>query len=76
MLEITRLVLGLLIALVHKPLADFITEQDAQLVALFRQRGVTLPASLGRDTSRNLFFAMGILVAAIQLVRLYLLIHP
>ncbi len=76
MLEITRLALGLLIALFHRPLADFITEQDAQLIALFRRRGVTIPDTLRRDTSRNLFFAMGIFVAMVELVRIYLLSHP
>ncbi len=75
MLEITRLVLGLLIAFFHKPLADFIAEQDAQLVAMFRQRGVTIPDTLKRDTSRNLFFSMGILVACVELVRIYMLLH-
>lgn len=76
MLEITRLFFGLLIAAFHRPLADYITEQDAQLVALFRRRGVTMPDTLRRDTARNLFFIMGIVVAMVELARLYLLIHP
>ncbi len=75
MLEVTRLVLGLLIAFFHKPLADFIGEQDAQLVALFRRRGVTVPDTLKEETCRNLFFSMGILVACVELVRIYMLIH-
>jgi hypothetical protein len=75
MLEVTRLALGLLIALFHKPLADFITEQDAQLVAIFRQRGVNLPDTMRRDTARNLYFAMGILVAMVELVRIWTIIH-
>jgi hypothetical protein len=75
MLEVTRLVMGLLIALFHKPLADYITKQDAQLVAMFRQRGVNVPNTMNQDTARNLYFAMGILVAAVELARIYTIIH-
>lgn len=74
-IEVTRLALGLLIALLHKPLADFITEQDAQLVAMFRRRGVSVPDTLRRDTARNLYFAMGILVAVVELARIWSITH-
>ncbi len=76
MVEVTRLVLGLLIALFHKPLADFITEQDTQLVALFRQRGISVPNPFRRETARNLYFFIGIAVAMIELARIYSMIHP
>ncbi len=75
MIEITRLVLGLLIALFHKPLADFITDQDQQLVAMFRRRGVTLPNTMRRETAHTLFFCMGILVAMVEIGRLWMLIY-
>jgi hypothetical protein len=75
MLEVTRLALGLLIAFFHKPLADYITKQDAQLVAMFRQRGVNVPDTMRGETARNLYFAMGILVAAVELARIYQIIH-
>ena len=74
-LEITRLVLGLLIAFFHQPLADFIGEQDAQLVALFRRRGVAVPDTLRREIAHNIFFIVGIAVAMVELVRIYNLIH-
>ena len=76
LIEVTRLALGLLIAIFHKPLADFITEQDAQLVALFRRRGVSVPDTMRRDTARNLYFAMGIIVAMVELARMWSIIHP
>lgn len=76
MLEVTRLAMGILIAVFHKPLADYITKQDAQLVAMFRQRGVNVPGTMQRETARNLYFAMGILVAAVELARIYTIIHP
>jgi predicted type IV restriction endonuclease len=74
-IEVTRLALGLLIALFHKPLADFIVEQDSQLVAMFRRRGVSMPDTLRRDTARNLYFAMGIIVAMVELARIWTIIH-
>ncbi len=75
MLEVTRLAMGILIAIFHKPLADYITRQDAQLVAMFRQRGVNLPDTMRQETARNLYFAMGIVVAAVELARIYAIIH-
>jgi len=75
MLEVTRLAMGLLIAFFHKPLADYITKQDAQLVAMFRQRGVNVSDTMRRETARTLYFAMGILVAAVELARIYTIIH-
>ncbi len=75
MLEVTRLAMGILIALFHKPLADYITKQDAQLVAMFRQRGVNVPSTMRQETARNLYFAMGIIVAAVELARIYQIIH-
>ena len=75
-IEVTRLALGLLIALFHKPLADYITKQDAQLVSLFRSRGVNVPDTMRQTTARNLYFAMGILVAMVELARIWSITHP
>ncbi len=73
MVEISRLVLGLLIAFFHRPLADFIGDQDRQLVTLFRRRGVEVPDTMQRETAHNLFFFMGIIVAMVELARIWLL---
>ncbi len=75
MIEISRLMLGLLIAFFHKPLADFIGDQDRQLVSLFRRRGVEVPDTMQRETAHNLFFAMGIVVAMVELARIWMLTH-
>ena len=74
LLEIARLMVGLGIALFHKQLADFIFEQDRSLTALFRQRGVALPLGPSRETARNLYFCVGITVAIISLMRIWLLL--
>ena len=74
--EITRLALGLLIALFHRPLADFMLQQERVLVVIFRQRGVPYPAVPTTETTRNVYFGIGILLAMYELVRIWILLHP
>lgn len=73
--EITRLALGLLIALFHKPLADYIVAQDTALVSIARQRGVSLPEAPTQETGRNLYFCIGIFVATYELFRIWMMTH-
>lgn len=73
-LEFFRLSLGLLIALFHRPIADFIVEQDRVLVVMFRQRGLTLPPAPTTEAARNLYFGIGIFVALFELARIWLAI--
>jgi len=68
--------LGLLIAGLHRPLADFIVEQDRQLEAMFRTRGLRLPQALSPEASRNLFFLIGIFVTFYECARLWLMQRP
>ncbi len=71
--EITRLVLGLLIAGFHQQIADFVMPHERQLVALFRSRGVPLPDVPKESTAYNLYFCLGIFVAVVEIVRIYFL---
>ncbi|HWR36591.1 MAG TPA: hypothetical protein VN622_12045 [Clostridia bacterium] len=73
LVEVTRLVFGLLIALFHRPLAAFILEQERSLVAIARQRGVPLPSAPTPETARNLYFSIGIFVATYEMIRIWLL---
>lgn len=74
--EITRLALGLLIAFFHRPVADFMLHHERQLVIMFRQRGVPYPATPTTETTRNVYFGIGILLAMYELVRMWMLLHP
>ncbi len=74
--EITRLVLGLLIALFHRPIADFVLMQERALVITFRQRGVPLPPAPTTETARTIYFLMGIFLALYEIFRIWLLLHP
>jgi len=64
--------MGLLLAGFHRPVSDFVLEQEHAFTCLARRGGIRLPAPLSVETSRNLFFAMGILVALAQIARIYL----
>lgn len=70
-LEITRLLIGLTIAMFHRPIADFVLDQESSLVVLFRQRGLAIPALPKRDTVRNLYFVVGIGIALFELVQIW-----
>jgi len=74
--EISRLMLGLLIAFFHRPFADFMLRQERVLVVMFRQHGVPYPATPTTETGRNVYFGIGILLAMFELVRIWMLLHP
>ena len=76
LIEITRLALGLLIALFHRPFADFMLQQERVLVVMFRQRGVPYPATPTMETTRNVYFGIGIGLAMYEIVRIWMLLHP
>lgn len=70
-IEIARLLLGLLIAAFHRPIADFISDRERSLVLSFRQRGMMLPAALTTQASRNLYFSIGIFIVIVEMLRIY-----
>ena len=74
--EITRLALGLLIALFHRALADFMFRQERVLVVMFRQRGVPYPAAPTTETMRTIYFGIGTFLAMYELVRIWALLQP
>ncbi len=63
--------MGLVLAAFHRPVADFILEQDRTLTVLARRGGLRLPAGFSTETSRTIFFALGILIALAQMARIY-----
>jgi hypothetical protein len=74
--ELCRLAMGLLIAMFHRPIADFILEYERSLVVIFRQRGVALPAAPTRETIRRIYFLLGISIALLEIARIWLMLHP
>jgi hypothetical protein len=73
LVEMTRLALGLMIAIFHRPLADWILEQDRQLVTIARSKGLPLPATPTTETARTIYFCIGIFVAIYEILRIWVL---
>ncbi|HEY1526700.1 MAG TPA: hypothetical protein VGH51_10715 [Candidatus Angelobacter sp.] len=69
--EITRLMLGVAIAIFHRPLANMIMQQERQLDGYFRSRGVHLPAPPSDSTAQNLYFMIGIFICLIEAGRIW-----
>ena len=74
-MDITRLVIGLAIAFFHRPIADFMLEQETSLVVLFRQRGLVVPSVPRRSTVHTLYFLTGIGIALFEVIRIWLQIR-
>jgi hypothetical protein len=72
--EVIRLLLGLSLAWFHAPVADFMIDRERSLVVRFRQPvlGMVIP---GRETARNLYFGMGIGMAMVELIRIWILMR-
>jgi len=73
--ELGRLLLGVLIAVFHRPLSDRIMEQERALDACLRSRGVRFPAPLSDATAQNLYFLIGIFICLFQAGRIWLAIN-
>ncbi len=71
-IEFTRVLLGLAIALFHAQLADFLRKQDRALGAAFRERGVPIPGALPKQAAHDLFFVLGVVVALVSLARIWM----
>lgn len=70
-LEIARLLLGLLIAALYRPIADFMLVRERSLVLAFRERGMPLPAVPTAETLRTIYFSIGIFIVVIEMLRIY-----
>ncbi|HLH09842.1 MAG TPA: hypothetical protein VKW78_21565 [Terriglobales bacterium] len=73
--EIVRLMMGLMMAYFHQRIADFILEHERVLIVAFRQRGIPVPI-LSRQMAYNIYFSLGIFVVALELFRIWMLLHP
>lgn len=69
------MLLGLAIAVFHRPVADFMLQQERALDFVFRSRGIKLPPPPTQNTAREIYFAIGILLALFETTRLWLTIH-
>ena len=71
LLEFWKLGMGLLIVVFHREIADFILRHEETLVVLLRSRGMPLPL-LTRESIRNVYFLLGISIAVLEMLRIWL----
>jgi hypothetical protein len=60
--EIAGLLLGILIAVFHRPIAIRMMREERVLDSYFRQRGIFFLAPLSDSTAANLYFLIGIIL--------------
>ena len=70
--EITRLLLGVLIAVFHRPLATRMMAQERALDVYFRRRGISLPEPPSDTVAQNLYFGIGIFICLMEAGRIWL----
>ena len=71
-IELTRLLLGLVIAVFHRPLAARVMEKERVLDGHFRRCGIHLPAPLSDTSAANLYFAFGIFICLLETGRIWM----
>jgi len=69
--ELTRLVLGLLIALFHRPLAVLIMRYERALDGFFRSRGLNFPSPPSDTTAQNIYFVVGIFICLLEVGKIW-----
>ena len=70
MIEISRLLLGVLIAIFHRPIAIRMMRQERIIDSYFRQRGILLPAPPSDHTAENVYFFIGIFICLAESARI------
>jgi hypothetical protein len=71
LLEFTRLVVGLFIAVFHCKIADFIFQYEEVFATSARQRGLPLPMPPRAETLRTIYFFIGVIVVLLELARIW-----
>lgn len=76
LMEFSKLGVGLLIALFHRQIAEFILVYERAFVVHCRQRGLMVPDAVTTQLACNVYFMLGIFTATYQMLRIWILIHP
>ena len=71
MVEVTRLLLGVMIALFHRPIANKMMQQERAIDSYFRQRGISLPPPPSDATAQTLYFCIGIFICLLEAGRIW-----
>ena len=69
--DLFRLLLGLVIALFHKPIADWILAREREMAMWFANHGLNIPEFPSSGAAQNLYFCIGIFVAFFSMARIW-----
>lgn len=75
LMEFSKLGVGILIALFHKQIAEFILVYERAFVVHCRQRGLMVPDVVTTQMAYNVYFFLGIFTAMFEMIRIWTLIH-
>ncbi|HJX00937.1 MAG TPA: hypothetical protein VJ453_12285 [Terriglobales bacterium] len=70
--DFANLVLGLVVALFHRPIANFILDRERALDSFFRRHGVTFPEPPTQATAHNIYFCLGLFISVFSMARIWL----
>lgn len=70
-MELTRLLLGLLITLFHRPLAVLVMRYERTLDGFFRSRGVNFPPPPSDSTAQNIYFIVGVFICLLEVGKIW-----
>jgi hypothetical protein len=70
--DFARLVLGLIVALFHRPIAHFILDREHALDGFFRRHGVHFPEPPSEATMHNIYFGLGLFISLFSMARIWL----
>lgn len=69
--EVSRLLLGVVIAVFHRPIAGRVMRQERATDSYFRRRGISLPTPPSDRTAENLYFFIGILICLAETAKIW-----
>jgi hypothetical protein len=70
--DFARLMLGLIVALFHRPIANFILEREHALDGFFRRHGVNFPEPPSQATLHNIYYFLGIFISLFSIAHIWL----
>ena len=69
--DFARLVLGLIVAAFHRPIANFIMDREHALLSFFHRHGVHFPDPPSEATLHNIYFGLGLFISLFSIVRIW-----
>lgn len=69
--DFARLVLGLMVAALHRPIANFIMDREQALLSFFHRHGVHFPDPPSEATLHNIYFGLGLFISLFSIVRIW-----